>query len=85
MQCFGLIFKDTFTLLGFSATDGAFIITTNAAVGMMSGLINGPLLKAYGFRKVSYMSVILLFIGLTWTAFANSFTMLFVTYGLITC
>lgn len=85
MQSFGLIFKDQFALMGFSATDGTLIITTNASVSMMSGIVNGPLLKAYGYRKLSYLSVILLFLGLLTTAFANSFTMLFITYGLITC
>lgn len=85
MQCFGLIFKDTFALMGFSATDGSIIINTNASISMLSGLINGPLLKIYGYRKVSYASVIFLVLGIFSTAFANSFTTLIITYGLIAC
>lgn len=84
MQCFGLIFKDTFTLMGFSATDGSVIINTNAAFGMMMGLINGPLLRIYGYRKVSVAGATFISVGILLTAFANTFTFFIITYGFLT-
>ena len=47
------------------------------------GLINGPILKKYGFRKVSVISSIILFFGLVLTSRANSFAYFMVSYSII--
>lgn len=84
MTSFGLVFKDTFNALGFSATDGSVIINTNAACSMMTGLINGPLLKYFGPRKVSIAGAVFTTAGVILTSFANSFTWFLISYSFIT-
>ncbi|KAF2904364.1 hypothetical protein ILUMI_01822 [Ignelater luminosus] len=84
MQSFGLIFKDTFAMMGLSATDGAIIITSNAAAAMIMGLVNGPLLNRFSYRKVSFAGAIIIVIGIISTAFATKFEHFVITYGVIT-
>ncbi|XP_017773406.1 PREDICTED: monocarboxylate transporter 7-like [Nicrophorus vespilloides] len=84
MQNFGLIFKDTFAAMKFSATDGSIIINMNAAVSMFTGLINGPMLKYFGYRKVSFAGALFTTVGVILTSYARSFTAFLFTYGFIT-
>ncbi|XP_025831354.1 monocarboxylate transporter 13-like isoform X2 [Agrilus planipennis] len=84
MTSFGLLFKDTFSQLGLSATDSAIIINTNQAFGMMMGLINGALLRKYGYRKIAIMSAVCMTLGVTLTAFAKTFTHFMISFGLLT-
>ncbi|XP_076301489.1 uncharacterized protein LOC143219363 [Lasioglossum baleicum] len=81
---FGLIFKDTFPLFGFNATEATIIINANLASGMILGLINGPLLRTFGYRKVGIIASLLYATGVTATAFTRSFTLLLIFYGLFT-
>ncbi|CAL7933773.1 unnamed protein product [Xylocopa violacea] len=83
MQAFGLIFKDTFPSFGFSATEGATIININLAFGMILGLLYGPLLRIFGYRKVAMVGSALYSIGLTTTAFSQSFLPLIISYSLL--
>lgn len=83
IQGFGLIFKDAFAALNLSATDTSVIINVNLAFGMILGLINGPLLKIYGYRKVAMTGSIIYAVGVTLTAFANTFTLLIICYGVL--
>ncbi|KZC08122.1 Monocarboxylate transporter 2 [Dufourea novaeangliae] len=82
MAGLGLIFKDTFPLFGFTATEAAIIINTNLAFGMLLGLINGPLLCTYGYRKMAVVGSLLYSIGVTATAFVKSFTLIMIFYGI---
>ncbi|CAK9818584.1 Monocarboxylate transporter 14 [Anthophora plagiata] len=82
MQGFLLIFKDTFRIFGFSATEGSIILNTNLAFGMILGLINGPLLRIFGYRKMAVIGSILYSIGVTATAFSRSFPLLLIFYGI---
>jgi len=61
------------------------IINVNFAFGMILGLINGPLLKIYGYRKVAMVGSIIYAVGITLTAFANTFTLIMICYGMLTC
>ncbi|XP_029034136.1 monocarboxylate transporter 9-like [Osmia bicornis bicornis] len=81
MQGFVLIFKDTFPLFGFNATESTVIINTNLAFGMILGLTNGPLLRTFGYRKMAVIGSILYSIGVFMTTFARSFTFLIISYG----
>jgi MFS family permease len=84
MQTFGLIFKDTFVEMGLSATQGSLIINLNAAFGMIMGMVNGFLLKMFGYRKIALMASFLVTTGVILTSFATTFTHFMITYGLIT-
>ncbi|XP_018337118.1 PREDICTED: monocarboxylate transporter 9-like isoform X1 [Trachymyrmex septentrionalis] len=83
IQGFGLIFKDSFAALNLTATDTSIIINVNLAFGMILGLINGPLLKIYGYRKVAMVGSIIYAVGITLTAFANTFTLIIICYGML--
>ncbi|KAL0121787.1 hypothetical protein PUN28_006923 [Cardiocondyla obscurior] len=83
LQGFGLIFKESFAALNLSATDTSVIINVNLAFGMILGLINGPLLKIFGYRKVAMVGSIMYTMGVTLTAFANSFALIIISYGLL--
>lgn len=85
MQGSGLIFKDLFPLLNINATQSSTIISTNMAFGMILGLINGPLLRYFGYRKVAIAGSLLYSIGITLTTFSTTFTLIMITYGLIAC
>lgn len=85
MQGFGLIFKDSFAALNLTATDTSVIINVNLAFGMLLGLINGPLLKTFGYRKVAIAASIMYALGITLTAFASSFTLIIISYGVLAC
>ncbi|KAJ3657855.1 hypothetical protein Zmor_009632 [Zophobas morio] len=84
MQSFGLVFKDTFQEMGLSATEGSLIINLNAAFGMIMGLLNGLLLKIFGYRKVAIAASCFISVGIVLTSFASTFTHFIITYGLIT-
>lgn len=82
---FGLIFKDKFQALNFSAIDSTLILNLNSALGMTFGLFNGALLKSFGYRKVAIFGGILFSCGLIGTSWANSFEHFLITYSIITC
>ncbi|XP_047347862.1 uncharacterized protein LOC124948380 isoform X2 [Vespa velutina] len=83
MQGSGLIFKDLFPLLNINGTQSSTIISTNSAFGMILGLINGPLLRYFGYRKVAIAGSLLYSIGIILTTFSRTFTLIMITYGVI--
>lgn len=85
MHCFGLIFKDTFAEMDISMTEGSLIINLHAAFGQLTGLINGVLLKSFGYRKMALLAAAFYFSGVTTTSFAYNFQTFVITYGLIAC
>jgi hypothetical protein len=85
MHCFGLIFKDTFAELGLSATQGSLIINLHGAFGLLTGLLNGILLKMFGYRKVALAGAVLYFSGVTLTSFSRSFQYFVISYGIVAC
>lgn len=85
IQNFGLIYKDRFQTLNMTGTDTAIIININSSFGMLMGLVNGALLKKFGYRKISVIGGSLVFAGVFSTSFANNFNSFVVTYGIVTC
>lgn len=84
LQIFGLIFKDSFAELNLNATDTTIIINVNLAFGMIFGMINGALLKTYGYKKVAMTGSIIFTIGIMLTAFAKTFSLIIICYGILT-
>lgn len=66
------------------AADLTLIINVNSALSMSLGLINGPLLRAFGYRKISVIAAIVFSLGLIFTAFSDSMPSLIINYGIIT-
>nr|XP_012228865.1 PREDICTED: uncharacterized protein LOC105675935 [Linepithema humile] len=85
IQSFGLIFnKDYLAELNITEANRTVLININLAFGMILGLINGPLLKSFGYRKVATVGTLIFSLGIILTAFAKSFTHFVISYGLLT-
>lgn len=83
MLTFGLIYKDQLPELGLSATDVSVIMNTFSAFGMSFGLVNGPLIKNFGYRKVGVAAGVFFSLGMFLTTWANNFTHFMITYSII--
>lgn len=79
-QCFGLIFKERFSALGISATQTSLILHLNGTITCSLGLISGPMMKRFTFRKVAYLGGLTVAMGIFATAFAVSVPWIVVTY-----
>lgn len=66
------------------AADLTLIINTNSALSMSLGLINGPLLRHFGYRKISVIAALLFSVGLMLTALSDSIFGFIMSYGVIT-
>jgi hypothetical protein len=50
-----------------------------------AGLLNGFLLRSFGYRKISLVGAVINTIGIVLTSQANSFGFFLATYGIISC
>ncbi|KAG7207314.1 hypothetical protein KM043_008981 [Ampulex compressa] len=82
-QCFGLIFAERFGLLGISATQTSLILHLNGTITCSLGLISGPMMKMFSFRKIAFLGGLTVAIGICATAFAVSLPSIILTYCLI--
>ncbi|GAB0100903.1 hypothetical protein DMENIID0001_170010 [Sergentomyia squamirostris] len=83
LQTFGLIYNEKFEQMHMTATNSATIINVASAVGMGMGLFNGPLLRIYGYRKVSVASGVIFSIGIILTSWATTFAHFIITFSII--
>lgn len=83
LQSFGLLYRDVFIELQFSAADISIIINFNSAFGLMLGLFMGPLLKVFGYRKVAMGGSLLFFTGYALCTTSTNFTHFMIYYGII--
>lgn len=79
-----MIFKDKFDQLKLPAADLTLILNVNSTLSMAIGLINGPLLRQFGYRKISIIAAILFAGGLMLTAVSNSIFSILLAYSVIT-
>lgn len=80
---FGLIFKGKLQRLQMPAANVTTIINLSSIVNMSMGLITGPTLKAFGFRKVAFGAGVLFVGGVLATAFADTFHAFIVAYSVV--
>lgn len=66
------------------AADLTLIININSALSMSLGFFNGPLLRMFGYRKVSVVASLLFALGLILTSMADTVFGFIITYGVIT-
>lgn len=66
------------------AADMTLIININSTLSMAVGLLNGPLLRHFGYRKISVVAALLFSIGLMLTALTDSIFGFIINYGVIT-
>ncbi|XP_076636506.1 monocarboxylate transporter 9-like [Colletes latitarsis] len=82
-QCYGLIFSERFLSLGISATQTSFILHLNGTIACSLGLISGPMMKRFTFRKVAFLGGLTVAVGICMTAFAVAVPSIIVTYCII--
>lgn len=51
---------------------------------MLIGLVTGPLLKYFGYRKVALTAGLMFTMGTVLTAFSNSFSSFIINYSILT-
>lgn len=79
-QCFGLIFTERFLSLGIAATQTSLILHLNGTVTCSLGLISGPMMRRFTFRKVAIIGSLTIAAGIYMTAFAVSVPSIIMTY-----
>ncbi|XP_076645767.1 spaetzle domain-containing protein 4 isoform X4 [Halictus rubicundus] len=82
-QCFGLIFSERFLALGITATQTSLILHLNGTITCSLGLISGPMMKRFSFRKVAFAGSLTIAVGICMTAFAVSVPSIIATYCII--
>ncbi|CAG5077919.1 Similar to SLC16A9: Monocarboxylate transporter 9 (Gallus gallus) [Cotesia congregata] len=79
-----LVFIDVFASLELPPTSVSIIMSTNMSFGMAMGLLHGPLLRKFGYRKVAITGALMFFTGILLTAFSYKFIHFLIAYGLMT-
>lgn len=82
-QSFGLIFRERFFALGITATQTSLILHLNGTITCSLGLISGPMMKRFTFRKVAFLGGLTVAAGICMTAFAVSLPSIIFTYCII--
>ncbi|XP_023016001.2 monocarboxylate transporter 9 isoform X1 [Leptinotarsa decemlineata] len=80
---FSLVLLGSFEHLNLSATQGSFIINLNSGFGMLAGLMNGPLINKFGYRKMSLIGAFFMSAGIFLLTFTESMTGFILAYGLM--
>ncbi|CAB0030576.1 unnamed protein product [Trichogramma brassicae] len=83
IQGFGMVYNDEFKRLNISATQSTVIINVNQAFGMILGMMNGPLIRIYGYRKISIIGSLFYATGIILTSFGTTFIHFVITYGMM--
>ncbi|XP_076224013.1 monocarboxylate transporter 9-like isoform X2 [Nomia melanderi] len=82
-QCFGLIFTERFLSLGIAATQTSLILHLNGTITCSLGLISGPMMRRFTFRKVAFVGSLTIAAGICMTAFAVSVPSIIMTYCIV--
>lgn len=81
---FGVIFVDLLEYFGESQSTTAWIGSIQPALLYFTGILSGPLIKRFGWRKVTIFGSILSAIGFGTSSLAPNIYMLYFTYGVLT-
>ncbi|XP_037937311.1 monocarboxylate transporter 9-like [Teleopsis dalmanni] len=81
-QQFGIIFREHMLKLGINSSQLTTIINTQIAVSAITGLLNGPMFRRYTFRQVALVGSFLTFLGLFFSAFADTFMLYVLSFSL---
>ncbi|XP_025831358.1 monocarboxylate transporter 9-like [Agrilus planipennis] len=82
-QCFGLVFGDMLDDLGVRTTGATVITSTMDILINFSGILTGPLIRKFSYRKVTAVGALYVGIGLILTTFATNVSHIIITYSII--
>ncbi|CAH1399991.1 unnamed protein product [Nezara viridula] len=80
---FGLLFGDLLKQLGVETTGASLVISTLGGIVNFSGLVVGPLIKKYTYRKVAILGGAISTAAILLTAPANSMLHILITFGVL--
>ncbi|XP_066901395.1 monocarboxylate transporter 12 [Halyomorpha halys] len=80
---FGLLFGDFFKQLGVQTTGASLVVSTLGTIVNFSGLIIGPLIKKFTYRKVAISGGLITTAGILLTVPANSMLHILITFGVL--
>lgn len=80
---FGLLFGDLLKQLGVETTGASLVISTLGGIVNFSGLVVGPLIKKYTYRKVAILGAVISTAAILLTAPANSMIHILITFGVL--
>ncbi|ELT98491.1 hypothetical protein CAPTEDRAFT_205609 [Capitella teleta] len=81
---FGVVFVDMLAVFGSSASTTAWIGSIQAALLNFTGILSGPLIQRFGWRKVTIAGSFLSASGFALSAAAPNVYILYLTYGVMT-
>ena len=84
ISVFGLLFIQRFSDLGITTKGASIIMGMQTTSLNLSGLIIGPVIKKYSYRKTAAMGAILVVVGLLLTRHADSLIKFIFSYSLFT-
>lgn len=64
--------------------DISTITSSNSACSMLIGLVTGPLLKCFGYRKVAFAAGLMFTTGIILTGFSQDFSSFILSYSILT-
>ncbi|XP_047487662.1 monocarboxylate transporter 12-like [Penaeus chinensis] len=82
--CFGILFSGFLLDLGTSSTNVAWIFNLRSFIVNIAALFLDPLVAEWGWRKVGFVSSLLLSLGFAVSSFANSALYLLCSYSILT-
>lgn len=82
-QSFGLLFGNLLDEMGVETTGAALIMSTLDALINFSGLLVGPLIRAFSYRKISLVGAFLCALGLSATFPAKNMAHILASYSII--
>nr|CAD7437776.1 unnamed protein product [Timema bartmani] len=83
ISLFGLLFGDTLEHMGYGTTGAAVITTVMTAVTNFSGLVTGPIIRRYSYRKAAVVGGLLTAAGMILTCEVTSIWHMIFSYGVL--
>nr|CAD7577189.1 unnamed protein product [Timema californicum] len=83
ISLFGLLFGDTLEHMGYGTTGAAVITTVMTAVTNFSGLVTGPIIRRYSYRKAAVVGGLLTASGMILTCEVTSIWHMIFSYGVL--
>ncbi|XP_063241958.1 monocarboxylate transporter 12-like [Bacillus rossius redtenbacheri] len=84
ISVFGLLFADTLQNMGYATTGAAFITNIMGAVTNFSGLVTGPVIRRYSYRKGALVGGLLTASGMVLTSEVTSIWHMIFSYSFLT-
>lgn len=83
VPCFGLIFRDEFTLWGITSAQTSFLLHLHSSFNCSLAFFSSPFLKKYGMRPTALFGATLMCLGIFISSFATSYVYLILSVSVL--